>query len=326
MPSPSSHALLVTLLSALVSASPGFDCSNIVSQNVRWNLKELGGPRTVHWLWTTEPSVHNFTFELDICKPIGRHKGVDPNYECPGNTRICGIEYIQSIYDNSSSIAQIVPIAGDYHLKTGQPLDSEVFRMKNSGSNVDSEKEGVRVELSGGRQPLDRKGKRQKAIIEYLCDRTTDGKDTEMDDRPEDPDSEKEDGKLRRRADDDEKKAGPLKFVTYKDEDIKGENFGVLRLEWRTSFACEDSVDAPRGDSAASWGFFTWMIIIVFLGTAAYLIFGTWLNINRYGAKGWDALPHGETIRDLPYIMQDFGRKVASTVQGGGSRGGYSAV
>lgn len=64
----------------------------------------------------------------------------------------------------------------------------------------------------------------------------------------------------------------------------------------------------------------------LFLCVAAYLIFGSWLNYNRYGARGWDLLPHGDTIRDVPYIMQDWIRRVVSTLQGGGPRGGYSAV
>jgi hypothetical protein len=63
-----------------------------------------------------------------------------------------------------------------------------------------------------------------------------------------------------------------------------------------------------------------------FLGIAAYLIFGSWLNYNRYGARGWDLLPHGDTIRDIPYLLRDWIRRVVNTVQGGGSRGGYSAV
>lgn len=63
-----------------------------------------------------------------------------------------------------------------------------------------------------------------------------------------------------------------------------------------------------------------------FLGIAAYLIFGSWLNYNRYGARGWDLLPHGDTIRDVPYLFRDWSRKVVETVQGGRSRGGYSAV
>jgi hypothetical protein len=63
-----------------------------------------------------------------------------------------------------------------------------------------------------------------------------------------------------------------------------------------------------------------------FMSTAAYLIFGSWLNYNRYGARGWDLLPHGDTIRDIPYLLKDWFRGVLNTVQGGGSRGGYAAV
>lgn len=68
------------------------------------------------------------------------------------------------------------------------------------------------------------------------------------------------------------------------------------------------------------------MVISAFLCIAAYLIFGSWLNYNRHGARGWDLLPHGDTIRDIPYLMQDWIRRVVNTLQGGGSRGGYSAV
>lgn len=64
----------------------------------------------------------------------------------------------------------------------------------------------------------------------------------------------------------------------------------------------------------------------VFLLAATYIIFGSWLNYNRYGARGWDLIPHGDTIRDLPYIVKDFAGNVVGRVKGGDSRGGYSAV
>ncbi|CAG8236042.1 unnamed protein product [Penicillium nalgiovense] len=101
----------------------------------------------------------------------------------------------------------------------------------------------------------------------------------------------------------------------------------ILQLDWRTKYAC-DEYEKEKGDtpSSKSWGFFTWLIIIAFLFIAAYLIFGSWLNYNRYGARGWDLLPHGDTIRDIPYIFQDWLRRVVNTLQGAGSRGGYSAV
>ncbi|EWG50456.1 hypothetical protein FVEG_09666 [Fusarium verticillioides 7600] len=78
--------------------------------------------------------------------------------------------------------------------------------------------------------------------------------------------------------------------------------------------------------SSSHWGFFTWFIIIAFLGIAGYLIFSSWINFTRYGARGWDLLPHSDTIRDIPYLLKDWIRRVLNTVQGTGSRGGYSAV
>lgn len=113
----------------------------------------------------------------------------------------------------------------------------------------------------------------------------------------------------------------------------------VLRLTWHTKYACEDAyknpdndgdkggdADKPKEDVSSGWGFFTWFILIAFLAIAAYLIFGSWLNYNRYGARGWDLLPHGDTIRDIPYILKDLARSLLNTVQGSGTRGGYSAL
>ncbi|KUI67821.1 Autophagy-related protein 27 [Cytospora mali] len=98
-------------------------------------------------------------------------------------------------------------------------------------------------------------------------------------------------------------------------------------LTWYTKYACEGLPDEEYPDNnSRHWGFFTWMVIIVFLTTASYIIFGSWLNYSRYGARGWDLLPHGDTIRDIPYLLKDWTRRVLNTVQGSGSRGGYSAV
>lgn len=79
-------ALLLTVPS-FVHASPSFDCSKVVSQGVQWNLKELGGDRTVHWVREDGVITKNTTFTIDICKPIGKKKGVDKDDQCQGGTR-----------------------------------------------------------------------------------------------------------------------------------------------------------------------------------------------------------------------------------------------
>lgn len=178
------------------------------------------------------------------------------------------MEYVKHQGVENATVGQVVPIAGDYHMKTGVPLESEVFRLKDSGSNTDSAKEGVRVELSGGRQPLEKNGQKQKAIIEFLCDPSRDGKDTEVDDRPETDDGDDKggddkDGKsalLRR--DEEKPKDRALTFISYKDEVVNKEDWGVLRLEWKTKYACENAVNEPSSPSSGHWGFFTWLIIV----------------------------------------------------------------
>jgi len=147
----------------------------------------------------------------------------------------------------------------------------------------------------------------QRAIIDFKCD-------------PESGEEEKRD-------DDDQPKQskGNPSFVSYEQEMEGKKLYDTLRLSWQTKYACRD-YDGPGDGGSSNWGFFTWFILILFLGAAAYLIFGSWLNYNRYGARGWDLLPHGDTIRDIPYMMKDWGKKVVDTVSGPGTRGGYSAV
>lgn len=230
--------------------------------------------------------------------------------------------------------------------------------MKSSAPNADKEKEGVRLEMNGGK---DSDGQKQKAIVEFLCDTSTmndrrrnllmaedDGDD---DGTGEDADKEGEEV--------DDEHGGKLKLVSW---DVE-EGTKVLRLDWTTKYGCEDVKDDGTGSSSGHWGEFlgpqavSWIesayskpryfhvvyyhvsdIFIslrtelteffhsAFMGVAAYLIFGSWLNYNKYSARGWDLVPHSETIRDVPYLFRDWMRRVVNTIQGGGSRGGYSAV
>jgi len=151
--------------------------------------------------------------------------------------------------------------------------------------------------------------------VEFICDPSLEGNEGDSTDKAGAAE-EKEDG-------DKKPSEQPLQFISY--DNVEGQKIGTLRLEWRTKYACEKAENGGKSKSGG-WGFFTWLVIIVFLVVAAYLIFGSWLNYNRYGARGWDLLPHGDTIRDLPYLMKDFVRRVVTTLQGRGSRGAYSAI
>ncbi|TKA71873.1 hypothetical protein B0A49_04521 [Cryomyces minteri] len=355
-------------LPSLISAI-SLDCSKILVDGQSFNLKALGGPHSVHWIRETPPSLSNTTFTIDICQPLKRTKDVPKSNECPGGTRVCGIESDYNLADGTHMVKEVIPIAGDYSTSAHRPLDPYYTRLKHSDANADADKEGLRIELNGGKFPFDGSGGvQQKAFVEFLCDPHKTGLEGDEGDGREKEDStdeggerrrkreEGEDGKVEDGGKEGEKEKDPdegksLRFVSYKPEGEHG--VGTLRLEWHTKYACESQKDVddspPSGKSPSSsshWGFFTWFLIIIsaphpkihgsrltpannrsaFLATAAYLIFASWLNYNRYGARGWDLLPHGDALRDVPYMLRDWARRVASTVQGGRSRGGYAAV
>ncbi|KAI7166208.1 hypothetical protein D0869_08143 [Hortaea werneckii] len=335
MPSLRHPASALFLLPGAISAAT-FDCSHVRVDKQSFDLSELGGPKTVHFQQYLPPSVSNTTYTVDICKPLQRTKGVPKTDECPTGTRVCSIEQIYNQADDSSTVGKVIPIAGDYAGSSGRTLDPVVTRLKGSSSHEDSKKEGLRVELNGGKYPTTRDGQPQKAIIEFHCNKDLTGNEGFEEDAEAMLDMATY-ASLTRRADDEDEddpeppelpdldKGKSLEFISYKPE----EDMGVLRLKWNTRFACEGQAGKPSGGSSkggSHWGFFTWFIIILFLLTAAYIIFGSWLNYNRYGARGWDLLPHGDTIRDVPYIVKEWAGDMIDRMKGSDSRGGYSAV
>lgn len=125
---------------------------------------------------------------------------------------------------------------------------------------------------------LDDTNKKQKAIVELLCDRNRTGLEGEMsheyyEKRTEDGDGdEKGDGEKDDETDEGNKKDGKgekdtsdvepsLKFLKY---DTSGEEYDILRLEWTTRYACENYKEENPDEEGKkeSWGFFPWFIIM----------------------------------------------------------------
>ncbi|KAK5166636.1 type II membrane protein [Saxophila tyrrhenica] len=315
--------LLPTLTSAIT-----FDCKHIRDDGASWNLEKLGGPKTVHRIRWERPSIENTTFTLDICGKLPKDEKLGKGENCLTGTQVCAREWD---YPSSGKgfVKKVIEIAGEYKTSHGRSMDPKITRLKGAAGNSEN-KEGVLVELHGGKYPNERSGTPQKAIIEFICDKSVTGNEG----------FEKEEGMsladpgaygvMTKRKDDDDDD-GPdlpnpdeyknLKFLSYKPEG----DMEVLRLRWKTKYACESAKDNPDPDDddskkSSGWGFFTWFLIVLFMLVAAYIIFGSWLNYNRYGARGWDLIPHGDTIRDIPYIVKDWGSNMADRMKGGDSR------
>ena len=149
------------------------------------------------------------------------------------------------------------PIAGDFSLSAGGYLDPKQLRLKGSESTSDREKEGVRITLNGGSHEK----QKQKAIVEFLCLR-----DRKRDEIRRDSQDEEDGGTGENKEHDhsgeeqDDGHGGTLKFVSWETEESDTK---VLRLEWDTKYACEDSDGSDEESSSSGhWGFFTWLIIM----------------------------------------------------------------
>lgn len=126
----------------------------------------------------------------------------------------------------------------------------------------------------------------QKAVIHFQCDATRTGND----------DAEKEDGDKERRADDDEAEddGRDLQYVSYGPVETKDGIMQVLRLNWKTKYACED-YQGGDGDSSRSWGFFTWFILMSVLPTHL---------LDRSDADLEQCLPWNCGVSDLWILAQ----------------------
>ncbi|KAH2920836.1 hypothetical protein KXW73_002095 [Aspergillus fumigatus] len=326
----SSWFLSSALFTGLASASGSFDCRNIIAEGIKYDLYGLHGVHTIYHVDKAEDYIVNTTYVLDICKALGK-ASIRGDLKCGTSKNICGFQY-KYTPDGSEEISHAFPIAGLDPLGHGSK-DAEVTRLKGDGQ------EGLLVKLAGGEYiDKDKKKKDARAVIEFQCDPDRSGLEglssVEEEEEEEETrrrlvvgedegDKNKEKDKEKTDPNDGSDPSRSLQFESFGPAD---DDAYVLKLKWRTRYACDNYVRDRKGDGSSHWGFFTWLIIILFLCVAAYLIFGSWLNYNRYGARGWDLLPHGDTLRDIPYIFQDWLRRVINTLQGSGSRGGYSAV
>lgn len=264
-PATSSYLAILLALPAAITAAT-LDCAKIRIDKQDFDLSAIGGPKTVHYQEYDPPSIANTTFTIDICNNIKREPDIDKSKQCPMGTQVCGIE--ETYFDDGTHhIAKVRPIAGEFTATHGstRALEPEWTRLKGSASNEDAEREGLRLELHGGKYPETKEGKPHKAIIEFLCDANVTGNEGFGDAKEKRLVSLAE-GEGDDKGDDevtlpDLDKGKSIQFVSFKPEGEK--ETMVLRLSWKTKYACEGAEKAPPAPKKHnSWGFFTWFLIM----------------------------------------------------------------
>jgi hypothetical protein len=150
----------------------------------------------------------------------------------------------------------VFPIAGELIENKGGNLDAKWTLFKDSKSASESSKDGVILELNGGVRFDDGVKKNQKVFIELLCDKNRTG----LENLPN-PNYEENVAargaiaKLEEGEKEPELDGEPsLKYLKY---DTDRKDIDILRLEWRTKYAC-----SPEDTPSQHWGFFTWFIIM----------------------------------------------------------------
>jgi len=92
-----------------------------------------------------------------------------------------------------------------------------------------------------------------------------------------------------------------------------------------------DNGGPPGGGSTPSgWRGVGYFSLVLFLAFGAYFALGAYYNYNKYGASGWDLVPHRDFWRDVPFLVRDVFNHLFSSIRPrGGSlsgRGGYVQV
>ena len=162
---------------------------------------------------------------------------------------MCDIQYrLDADGELGSTPINIIDVAGQYSASIGGDIEPKYTRLKTSSSSADSQHEGLRMELHGGRY----ENQRQKAIIEFLCIKNGEG---EIEEREQDDGEDKDDSKGQRKVDD-----GNGGKLIFKDWKPNVEGVAIYWLEWNTNYACED-VQSDTGKSGG-WGFFSWFFFV----------------------------------------------------------------
>lgn len=178
-------------------------------------------------------------------------------------------------YGSENSTIQPIDIAGTYKSYNNRDIDAKFEQLRDSKSNSDAGRDGVRATLHGGRFPFDdskKKGLDQRAIIEFVCDKDrtglegdeNEGGDLEDDKGDDKKDDDKKEERLKAREESSKGKCedsdASLRFCGYDRESAgKDQEIQTLRLEWRTGLACADALPEDNG---SHWGFFGWFFIM----------------------------------------------------------------
>ena len=257
---------LSVLSTSTLTLAADLTCDHIRTNGYAWDISALSGPHSVYHIEHQPPSIANTTFTIDLCQSLELPKNSPKGDHCPNHTRVCAIKRVINKEDDKEVIEKVIPVAGNFD--HGRPMNPGLTRLRDDddeeGKRKGEGREGLRIELHGGRYPWSAKaGRRQMAIVELVCSKDGGKRRTRLR-RAASPDGEdNSDGDDEGSGDEDLSDTKGLKFVSYGAEKKDGKDLDVLRLEWVTEHACEGRTGKDDSEHSRNhWGLFTWFIIM----------------------------------------------------------------
>lgn len=276
--------VVLSLLLTVVPSHALYQCKSDVDGK-SFDFTKLDKRRIVTTKRKTPPSSEILSWSINPCGT--QYSDVDDVFKknCNPVAQICGVKTVE-LESGNTYITQVISAAGDFGEKPAQISETLIDH-------------GLRVKWKGAKWGDQDVG----AEIDFLCS-----------------------------SEDD------LNVISWDES--------TLKLQWKTVHACvseepeepedkipedpespdESNPDEPHKapSDSSSWGWFTWLFILLVIGFSCYVVGSAWINYNRYGLSGVELLPHSDLVRDLPYLVRDFFKKIINTFAGS-NRGGYSA-
>ena len=245
------------LLSLAYAGVRAWQCDSVELDDHKFDLSRLNSEYVIETSKKTPPTITHTTFSINPCSALPQHKDVKKGDQCPPGSQVCRTTAIEK--DDVTTIIEVLAFAAEH----GTENAPNVTRIPGNRQNKSN---GFRLSYTGAE---DGAGEQLSSIIDFLCQKSAgDGEPT---------------------------------LSTTSDE-------AVAHFEWETELACtsrgghngEPRKGGPPGDrppKRSSWGFFTWVFLIVFMTVASFLIFTLFLNYNRYGQVGLDLVPAMDSVK-----------------------------
>lgn len=258
--------LFLVLGSTFIQSANAWSCKSVRLEKEHYDLSALDNEFTIKSTTKTPPTIRHVSYAINPCSPLQKNLDLNPEDQCAAGTQLCRTTAVEK--DGKAAIIAVTAYASD--ISTQKEPDVSYLNTTHIG-----ESNGLRLVYAGTK---DSDNGQSETVVDFVCDMDAG--------------------------------IGSPELASDKEQ--------IITLIWKTKFACSEASTPDQGHKhpdkddpdhrqprSSSWGFFTWLFLIVFMLIAACLIFTLFLNYNRYGQLGLDLVPTMDSVKvKLPVLTR----------------------